>query len=394
MKKCNAFTICLLLVIFIYSCEKKEVVPEEVKEVTFIFSGDIMTHPFLEGSLAGDDSMLMHLSNDLKADLAFANLEFVVNTNKGALPYPQFNGTYEYLKYFSSFFNLYSVANNHVYDQGAKSQIDTIGFVDSFGALPIGGSTNGEYVKPVITNINGVDLFLTAFSTLDNGLAKWKMKDKDGSAYYMNFYPDYNKLLEKLKIDLENVPSETLRIVSIHYGDEYVTAVRPYDKKLLRDMVEAGVDIVVGHHPHVPRPAEWYEGTNHSGVIIYSLGNFIANHKYTYDYIDTGVTVKLTVNDKKQYNFSYFSTYIYYYNTSEGIKRARVIPTHEDPSLSLPYTNLYKYTAVDFDRMKSGYDLINKFYSNITTIKQGYNFTNKVATNDLAVINNIEVTQN
>jgi len=391
MKSYLVFIMCLLSVVaFIYSCgsgDDEAIVPEEVKEVTFVFSGDIMTHPFLEGSLAGDDSMFMHLSNDLKADVSFANLEFTVNTNRGPLPYPKFNGTYEYLKYFSSFFNLYSVANNHVYDQGAQSQVETMGFISDFGVLAIGGSTNEEYVKPVITNINGVDIFLAAFSTIDNGLAKWNTKDKNGYTYYMNFYPNYNELIEKLKSDLENVPEETLRIVSIHYGDEYVTAVRPYDKKLLRDMVEAGVDIVVGHHPHVPRPAQWYEGINHSGVIIYSLGNLIADHKYTYDYIDTGVTVKLTVNDKKEYDFSYFSTYIHYYYTEDKIERARVIPTHDDPSLGLPYTNLYKYTDVDARRMKAGYDLVNSFYSNITGIKQGYNFTNKLAINDIATTN-------
>ena len=348
---------------------------EPLKEVSFVFVGDLMTHPFLVNSVQEDNSTLMHLSNSLNKDISFANLEFTVNTNKEALPYPQFNGTYNYLKYFSTFFNTFSVANNHAYDQGPRSQTETMGFLSSFGDIAIGGSTNEKNIKPIITNINGVDIFMTAFSTLDNGLAKRYTTNKEGYSYYMNFYTNNDMLIKKVQSDLLNIAPHVLKIVSIHYGAEWVTNTRKSDKKLMRDMIESGVDIVVGHHPHVPREVEWYDGTNHSGVIIYSLGNFLANHKSKYPYIDIGATVLLRVNEKKEYQFDYYATYIYYFNTDKG-RRARVIPIYEDPNIELPFTNLYKYRDVDINKMKDGYKVINNFFGDITNYKKGLTSSN------------------
>ena len=58
--------------------------------------------------------------------IVFANLEFVVNTNKPPMPYPEFNGSLDYLKYFFNYFNTFSIANNHAYDQGAQAEAETV----------------------------------------------------------------------------------------------------------------------------------------------------------------------------------------------------------------------------------------------------------------------------
>ena len=39
------------------------------------------------------------------------------------------------------------------------------------------------------------------------------------------------------------------------------------------DIIDAGADIILGHHPHVLQPVEKYKG----GIIAYSLGNFVSD---------------------------------------------------------------------------------------------------------------------
>ncbi len=356
---------------------EEEVIPEP-NRVSFVFVGDLMTHPFLVERVEAEQKILMHVSNYyMERDVSFANLEFTVNTNKPAAPYPNFNGTYNYLKYFTEFFNTFSVANNHAYDQGPQAQTEVMGFLADFGGLALGGSTNEQNIAPTITNINGIDIFLAAYSSLDNGLAKWNTKRGDYT-YYMNFFPEpnYKAMLDKLESDLEGVAADTLKIVSLHYGVEYTTNARPMDLKLMRDMVESGVDIVVAHHPHVVRPVEYYEGTNHSGIIIQSLGNFLANHKSKYDYLDIGATVFLTVEEdhekNRTYDYDYLATYIYYYYNTNGVRDARIIPIADDPEIyGLPFTNLYQYNSVDTKKIKDGYKLIERFYSPLTNKPNG-----------------------
>ncbi|KAF5064283.1 Capsule biosynthesis protein CapA [anaerobic digester metagenome] len=62
-----------------------------------------------------------------------------------------------------------------------------------------------------------------------------------------------------------------LVIVHSHWGIEYDSSPNPRQKEIGRALVNAGADIVVGHHSHTLQPVEIYKGK----VIFYSLGNFV-----------------------------------------------------------------------------------------------------------------------
>ena len=67
-------------------------------------------------------------------------------------------------------------------------------------------------------------------------------------------------------------------IMVVHSGIEYVLTPYKIDKKILKDYLELGVDLVVRHHPHVLQPVEKYiTSDNRDTYIFYSLGNFISN---------------------------------------------------------------------------------------------------------------------
>ena len=362
----------ILLILFIISlfnsCDKNNISKkEEVKSAKLVFVGDIMTHPNIVKSFENKD-ILFDLKDYLKGDIVFANLEFTVDTNKPPMPYPEFNGSIEYLRYFFNYFNLFSVANNHAYDQGAQAEAETIAEIERNNKLIIGGSTNSKDIKPLITNINNIPIFLSAYTMLDNGISY--RSNENGYFYFMNFFPKKEDLIEKIKDDLKLATNNELKIISLHFGLEYTTKPEEKTIKIARDLIENGVDIIIGHHPHVPRCSEIYEGTNHKGIIIYSLGNFIANHKGRFPYLDIGTILSLEIKENKEINFEFMPTYYAFFYKNKLSKNDFdfiIKPIKENPDIAMPKlkTN-YIYSNYDTNAIKNGYKLINEFYSNLT----------------------------
>jgi poly-gamma-glutamate synthesis protein (capsule biosynthesis protein) len=88
-------------------------------------------------------------------------------------------------------------------------------------------------------------------------------------------------------------------------------------KKLADQLVEAGVDIIFGSHPHVIQPIEvksilLSNGTEKKALVVYSLGNFVSNQRKRYT--DSGVIVNVEV--VKDYD-----------NNTVSINRIEYIPT-------------------------------------------------------------------
>ncbi|MEI0445961.1 CapA family protein [Brachyspira intermedia] len=382
--------IVALTLILLSSCadnnQEQEKKPQPPQSIKLVFTGDIMTHPTIVDAFESND-VLIDLKDYFQGDIVFANLEFVVNTNKPPMPYPEFNGSLDYLKYFFNYFNTFSIANNHAYDQGAQAEAETVAELHRNNKLTLGGSTNSPSIAPIITNINNVPLFISAYTMLDNGLSH--KTNKNDYFYFMNFFPKQEDLVEKVKSDLALATNNEIKIISLHFGLEYTTAPEEKTKETARALIENGVDIIVGHHPHVPRPVEIYEGTNHSGIIIYSLGNFIANHKGRYPHLDIGTVVSLEINENKEINFSYVPTYYAFFkqNGFEVVMK----PIKEDPNINMPtLASNYVYNTYDTNAIKKGYELIHDFYSPLTneSIKTMFadNITNSgiVSNNSLA----------
>lgn len=74
-------------------------------------------------------------------------------------------------------------------------------------------------------------------------------------------------------------------IVSLHWGVEYAGEPTPLQRDHARQLAEAGVDVLWGHHPHVLQPAEWVdsEDGSHRMLALYSLGNLLTDQTMTYE---------------------------------------------------------------------------------------------------------------
>lgn len=78
--------------------------------------------------------------------------------------------------------------------------------------------------------------------------------------------------IESIKKDINNLRKNCdIVIISLHWGDEFTEIPSPEQIKLGRLIIDAGADLILGHHSHVLQGIERYK----HGIIVYSLGSFI-----------------------------------------------------------------------------------------------------------------------
>ena len=74
-------------------------------------------------------------------------------------------------------------------------------------------------------------------------------------------------------------------IVSLHWGVEYMGEPTQLQRDQAKQLADAGVDVLWGHHPHVLQPAEWVEAEDgtHRMLTLFSLGNLLTDQTMTYE---------------------------------------------------------------------------------------------------------------
>jgi poly-gamma-glutamate synthesis protein (capsule biosynthesis protein) len=156
-----------------------------------------------------------------------------------------------------------SLANNHMKDFGKQGLVDTIKTFNKVDVDTVGaGSDLGNATKISYKTKNGVKIATLGISdVLPKGFGAQKNRSGIALAKPSIFFP----LVAKAKKNADLV------IVHVHWGLEYDSSYHPRQKDLAHALIDAGADIIVGHHPHVLESVEVYK----NGVIFYSLGNFI-----------------------------------------------------------------------------------------------------------------------
>lgn len=160
-------------------------------------------------------------------------------------------------------FNILSIANNHTVDYGNNGFLKTIEILKQNNIHSIGGGKNQqEAFNPVIIEENGQKFaFFANLQFLLEGLIF--MQDVP--------YPAFGQI-DRLCDSIEKYNSLVdFVIVSFHWGIENCLIPTNLQINAAHNVVDAGADIVLGHHPHVLQPIEIYN----NGLILYSLGNFV-----------------------------------------------------------------------------------------------------------------------
>ncbi|GDX81658.1 hypothetical protein LBMAG42_34690 [Deltaproteobacteria bacterium] len=254
---------------------------------TIFAVGDIIPHSSVVASAAnyaaidasgastnhdGWDALLAEIAPLASAaDFAIVNLETPVAPGKnGQTAAKRFNAPVAMLDALAGAgFDAVSMANNHVWDQGRDGLIETLEHVGTAGLVAAGaGPTCAGAQAPVLRTLGGIRV-------------AWFSTTRVANVHY-NREPDtacVNEFgLDRLVGQVTQAKQDGAEIVlmSVHWGVEYTHTPHRWDRSLGRSLLEAGVDVIIGHHPHMLQPFEAFTAADGRATwVAWSLGNFL-----------------------------------------------------------------------------------------------------------------------
>ncbi len=232
------------------------------------FTGDIMLDHGPGHTIAwGGDPFAPVASILSGADLTAGNLECVI-TRKGEYedkPYT-FKAPLEALPLLKKYFSALSLANNHSGDWGKAGFADMLTLLDQAGIPYFGGGRNREAaLRPRILVARGRRIALLGYcdyppkSFAASG-------SRPGTAWLRE--KDVLAGIRAARAQADFV------VLFFHWGIEIQPKPEPYQVELAHKFIDAGADAVIGAHPHVVQPLEWYRDR----PILYSLGNLVFDY--------------------------------------------------------------------------------------------------------------------
>jgi poly-gamma-glutamate capsule biosynthesis protein CapA/YwtB (metallophosphatase superfamily) len=157
--------------------------------------------------------------------------------------------------------NLVSLANNHIMDYYEKGLMDTIELLDLNNIAYAGaGEDIDEARNPAIIEKNGLKIGLLAYTDMAELVFAGNP--------YLSFAAGNEKsgvAPRKYEIVMEDVSKAREQVdllaVSLHWGIEESFKIAPEQVEFARNLIDNGVDLILGHHPHQFQGIEMYKGS-------------------------------------------------------------------------------------------------------------------------------------
>ncbi len=201
-------------------------------------------------------------------DLAFCNLESIISKRGRPIRKPiTFEADTEFIQPLKmSGFNVINLSNNHALDFGRNALSDCISRLKKAGFHIVGaGNTLKEAYTPLIVKKNSIKIAFISYCLIPTGVPT-----RENATQIAVFNLDTAiSIIHRLRDSVDFI------IISLHWGIEYKHHPSKEQKLLAHKLIDAGADIILGHHPHVIQELEFYKNK----PIIYSLGNFIFDQK-------------------------------------------------------------------------------------------------------------------
>ncbi len=227
-----------------------------------------------------------------ESDLMVANSEFTVSNRGTKMSGKQytFRAKPERLKIYDEMgVDLVTLANNHVYDFGKDAFLDMLDAFVKYKIPHIGAGHNlNEAKEAYYFIINGYKIaFLNGTRAEKYILTPGATEDISG---VFRCYDPTNMIKEIKKVKKES----DFVITIMHFGKEGSHDLEKEQVESAKKYIDAGSDVIVGHHAHVLQGIEFYKDK----PIIYNLGDFIFNGNVE----DTAIfQIKLSNNKKMEY---------------------------------------------------------------------------------------------
>lgn len=314
----------LLVGLLLAGCSKSNVedpvvdepVVDEVKEdsvVSFMAVGDNLIHGaiYMDAKARHGKYEFRDMYEPIKEfvqskDIAYINQETMLGgTELGLSHYPMFNSPQEVGEALvDTGFDWIKTSSNHSMDKFEKGILSSLEFWNQYEDIVTVG-TNASFEEQKENKYivrNDVKFGVLGYTYGTNGISL-----PSGKEYLVNLIDK-----DRIKEDVERLKGTCDSIiVSIHWGEEYQTKPNAEQKELAQFIANLGVDVIIGEHPHVIQPMDWF--TRDDGkqtLVIYSLGNFLSSQVTiegmlggcaAFDIRKNGETGEITVENVKWY---------------------------------------------------------------------------------------------
>lgn len=230
------------------------------------------------------------------ADVFMVNNEFTFTNRGTATPGKQFTfrsnpDNVSLLKEMGV--DVVSVANNHIYDYGEISLLDTLETLKDADIAYTGAGENlEEAMKPVYLIANGMKIGIISATQIErNGTPDTKEATRNSAGVLRCMNTE-----NLLQVIAQMEDSCDYTILYIHWGTESQEQIDWLQEEQAPLYAEAGVDLIIGDHPHCLQKIDTVSGI----PVIYSLGNFWFNSK-----TQNSCVVEVVLKDKELHTFRF-----------------------------------------------------------------------------------------
>ena len=258
---------------------EEELVMEVEERVRLVMVGDMLMHlrvtqsGRMEDGTYNYDHIFEHVREDIQAaDIALVNQEIILGgPDLGYSGYPMFNTAYELGDAIDDAgFDVVLHATNHTMDKGRAGLMNCLNYwSENHPDIKVLGAnkTQEEYEEVYIYEQDGMKIAILNYTYGLNG-----MPMPSDMPFAVDMMDE-----DKMSADLAKAEAEAdFTVVCIHWGNEYQTYASENQKMWSNYFLERGVDLIIGTHPHVIQPVEWYEDEEGNRMLVYySIGNFI-----------------------------------------------------------------------------------------------------------------------
>lgn len=272
------------------SMEVHIVVPEPF---TVIFSGDLMQHmPQIEAARIKDSASLSDTLFDYRpsfdshselwrsADFAVINLETTISAGTTYSGYPMFSAPAALVRAMAEAgITTAMLANNHILDKGMLGLQTTMQTLDKHGIGHTGAYADTVSARKILyleKPYYKVALLNYTYGMNGNRVPQGVVVNTIDTVLIAGHIAQCRR------------DSATHIIAMMHWGAEYQRRENAEQRRLAQWLRKAGVDVVVGSHPHVVQPVDT------AMRVAYSLGNFVSNQQDPHT--DYGVSLRLTIS--------------------------------------------------------------------------------------------------
>ena len=335
--------------------------------VTLAAVGDIILHQaVIDGGLTDNDDQgqknydftpaFQYVAPIIQAaDLSICNFE-------GTLAGPPFTGFPLFSApdaiadaLYTAGFRAAWTANNHILDKGLDGLLRTTRILQDKNLQVIGTRLDQTQQSDAVVNVQGYQIGLIAYTFETIGTETQPALNsvpipEDAIPLLDSFNPYRSEIYEQ---NLKNIAERAVVLrqkgaemicLSLHWGDEYKTKESDYQRKMAQRLADEGIELIIGHHPHVLQPIDVLTAENLESrtLVFYSIGNFLHNmtfsthgtNGYAQDAMIARVTIQRTGGRVQATGAEIIPTYVTRKQTSQGLRHyiVPVLSALDDPA--------------------------------------------------------------